>query len=179
MISDDVVTGIALYVAFAILAVWAALVLWSWHDMGGRSRSTSLRFLAALLVALLNVPGLFVYLALRPRATLAEAYERSLEEEILLQGIEDKLACPSCMARTQPDWQLCPACQVHLRRPCNRCGNALELDWERCPYCAARQAGNESDDRALAPRRFRPAGAARTSAASPARERDEEGVQAT
>ena len=107
MISDNVTTSLALYVVLALLAVWAALVLWTWNDMAGRSRNTSYRFLAAVVVALLIVPGLLIYLMLRPRETLAEAYERSLEEEVLLRGIEEKSACPSCKAQTQPEWQLC------------------------------------------------------------------------
>ena len=161
LISENVLAGIVLYATLTALAVWATLVLWSWQDMAGRSRSTTLRFLAALLVALLNIPGLFIYLMLRPRETLADAYERSLEEEVLLQGIEDRSACPSCKAGARPDWQLCPSCNTRLRRPCTRCGNLLEPEWERCPWCASRQPLTEDDDWQVAPRRFRPGTAAR------------------
>ena len=171
--SDDLFAGLALYVVLAALAVWVALVLWSWHDMGSRSRSAALRFLATLLVALLNVPGLFIYLLLRPRQTLAEAYERSLEEEVLLQGIEDKPVCPSCKARTRADWQLCPACHTRLRNPCIRCGAALESGWERCPLCTTLQSASEGEGWLLKPRRFRSAAA---SEALPARESDEQAV---
>lgn len=155
-ISDDLLTGLALYAALTALAVWATLVLWSWQDMAARSRSVSLRLLAAALVAVLNVPGLFIYLMLRPRETLAEAYERSLEEEVLLQGIVESAACPSCRAQTRPDWQLCPACNTRLRRPCTRCGNLLEPDWERCPVCASRQPMTDDEEWQAAPRRVRP-----------------------
>ena len=55
-----------------------------------------LALLATLLVAVLNLPGLVIYLILRPARTLAEAYEQSLEEEALLQEIEDKRVCPGC-----------------------------------------------------------------------------------
>ena len=176
MISDNVITGAALFVVLAALAVWAALVLWSWHDMAGRSRNTSLRFLAAVLVAVLNVPGLLVYLMLRPRETLADAYERSLEEEVLLRGIEEKSACPSCKVHTQPEWQLCPACHTRLRKPCIRCGSVLHLDWERCPLCTARQAGTENDEWSLSPRRFRSGVSPQQGESLPAREGDEQTV---
>ncbi len=173
MSSDNVTTSLALYVVLALLAVWAALVLWAWHDMAGRSRITSYRFLAAVVVALLIVPGLLIYLMLRPRETLAEAYERSLEEEVLLRGIEEKSACPSCKAQTQPDWQLCPVCNARLRRPCIRCGSALHLEWERCPLCTARQAGTESDEWSLSSRRFRSGVSEQSAEAMPGREGDE------
>ena len=159
LFSENVLTGLVLYAILTALAVWATLILWSWQDMAGRSRNTTLRFLAALLVALLNVPGLFIYLMLRPRITLADAYERSLEEEVLLQGIEERLVCRSCKARVRQDWQICPSCNARLRRPCSRCGNLLEPEWERCPWCASRQSLTEEDEWPVAPRRFRPGSA--------------------
>ncbi len=174
IISNNVLTSVALYGVLALLAVWAALVLWCWQDMAGRSRNTSLRFLAALLVALLNVPGLFIYLLLRPCDTLVEAYERSLEEEVLLRGIEEKSACPTCKAHTHPEWQLCPACHTRLKSPCIRCGGALQLDWERCPICTARQAGTESKKWSLPSRRFRSGKSAQQAEALPTREGDEQ-----
>jgi len=168
LFSDNLFAGLALYAVLAVLAVWVALVLWCWQDMGGRSRNTGLRLLAALLIVLLNLPGLFIYLLLRPRETLAEAWERSLEEEVLLQEIEERPVCPSCKARAQANWQICAACHTRLRNPCTRCGGLLEPGWERCPLCAARQAGAEDGESLLTPRRrFRS-----TAATAPARERD-------
>ncbi len=164
--SENLLTGLALYAVLTALAVWATLVLWSWQDAGLRSRSTTLRFLVAILVAVLNVPGLFIYLMLRPRETLGESYERSLEEEVLLQGIVERMACPTCKAHTRPDWQLCPACNTRLRRPCTRCGNLLESDWERCPWCASRQPLTREEDWSITPQRVRPAAAGGTGRAS-------------
>lgn len=155
--SENLLTGLALYAVLTAVAVWATLVLWSWQDAGLRTRSTALRFLVAILVAVLNLPGLFIYLMLRPRETLGESYERSLEEEVLLQGIVERMACPSCKAHTRPDWQLCPACNTRLRRPCTRCGNLLEPDWERCPWCASRQPLTNDEDWSITPQRVRPA----------------------
>ncbi len=55
--------------------VWLALVVWAYRDVRTRSRSTVAAVLTILLVALLPVVGLVVYLLLRPRETLAAAYE--------------------------------------------------------------------------------------------------------
>jgi hypothetical protein len=96
--------------------------------------------LATLLVAVFNVPGVLVYLMLRPRETLAEAYERSLEEEYLFQDIEDAEICRACKRRVQPDFLFCPHCRTRLRRECEGCGQPVSLRWVACPYCGRHQA---------------------------------------
>ncbi|MBC8171715.1 MAG: hypothetical protein H7X77_08580, partial [Anaerolineae bacterium] len=74
-----------------VLAVfWLAMIIWTYRDMRARSRDRLAQLLVALMVAVLNFPGLLIYILLRPRETLSEAYERSLEEEALLQEIEEK-----------------------------------------------------------------------------------------
>jgi RNA polymerase subunit RPABC4/transcription elongation factor Spt4 len=107
--------------------------------MRARSRDTLAQILVGLLVAVLNLPGLLIYLFLRPRESLSEAYERSLEEEALLQEIEEKPVCPACRQKTHAEWQACPHCHTRLKKPCVRCGRMLELSWDLCPYCATGQ----------------------------------------
>ena len=77
-------------------AVWLGLILWTWRDMQLRSRDPLARIAASLMVAILGLFGIVIYVMLRPPETLAEAYERSLEEEALLQNIEEKPTCPGC-----------------------------------------------------------------------------------
>ena len=103
-------------------ALSVAMVIWTFRDMRLRSRDTFAQVLAALVVAVLNVPGLLVYLILRPRETLAEQYQRALEEEALLQEIEDKHVCPGCSSPTKDEWRLCPYCHTRLKKPCIHCG---------------------------------------------------------
>ena len=128
-------TALIAYLGLVGVVCWVAMIIWTFRDMRARSRDTLAQILMAVLVALLTIPGLFIYLFLRPRETLAEAYERSLEEEALLQEIEDKPACPGCKQRVKDDWQACPHCHTRLRKPCARCGRTLELSWDICPYC--------------------------------------------
>ncbi len=109
--------------------------------MRNRSRDPFAQILAALVVALLPVIGLVIYLILRPPETLAEAYERALEEEALLQEIEERPACPGCSRTVDRHWILCPHCHTRLRRACMDCNALLELHWAICPYC-----GNEHAD---------------------------------
>ena len=127
---------IGLGVAGGILVLlWLAMILWALRDLRSRSRSVSASVLTVLLVAILPLVGLAVYLLLRPKLTLAEAYDRALEQEALLQQIEERPICPTCSRPTQPNWFLCPTCHTHLRQPCPTCNSALELHWDICPYC--------------------------------------------
>jgi hypothetical protein len=137
--AGNIFTAAIVYIGAALAAFWLAMVIWSFRDMRSRSRDTLAQLVVAVMVAILNVPGLLIYIFLRPRETLSEAYERSLEEEALLQEIEEKPVCPGCRARVQPEWQACPACHTRLKKPCINCGRMLELSWDLCPYCAAGQ----------------------------------------
>ncbi len=129
-------TGLVVYGGMVLAAFWLAMIIWSYRDMRARSRDSLAQIVVAVMVAVLTLPGLLIYLFLRPRETLSEAYERSLEEEALLQEIEEKPSCPGCKQRVQDDWQACPNCHTRLKRPCTRCGRMLDLSWDLCPYCA-------------------------------------------
>jgi RNA polymerase subunit RPABC4/transcription elongation factor Spt4 len=136
---EDILLAAAVYGGVILAAFWLAMVIWAYRDMRSRSRDVVARLLVALLVALLTLPGLLIYLLLRPRETLAEAYERSLEEEALLQDIEEKPVCPACGQRVRDDWQVCPHCHTRLKKPCISCGRPLEISWNICPHCASAQ----------------------------------------
>lgn len=129
-------TGFVVYGGMVLAAFWLAMIIWTFRDMRARSRDMIAQVIVAFMVAVLTVPGLLIYLFLRPRETLSEAYERSLEEEALLQEIEEKPVCPGCKQRVQDEWQACPSCHTRLKRPCTRCGRMLDLSWDLCPYCA-------------------------------------------
>jgi RNA polymerase subunit RPABC4/transcription elongation factor Spt4 len=137
--ANNLLVGVTVYLGMVVAAFWLAMIIWSYRDMRARSRDTLAQILVGLLVAVLNLPGLLIYLFLRPRETLSEAYERSLEEEALLQEIEEKPVCPGCRQRVQAEWQACPNCHTRLKKPCIRCGRMLELPWDLCPYCATGQ----------------------------------------
>jgi RNA polymerase subunit RPABC4/transcription elongation factor Spt4 len=127
--------AVALVVAYG-LAFWAALLIWTLRDIRSRSRNVITAFFAVLLVLVFNIPGLVLYLLLRPRETIAEQYERTLEEESLLSELEEQGACPKCKARVEDDFLLCPNCRTRLKKVCAGCGRSLHLRWSVCPYCA-------------------------------------------
>jgi RNA polymerase subunit RPABC4/transcription elongation factor Spt4 len=132
--AGNIVLGISVYLGMVLAAFWLAMVIWAYRDMRSRSRDGLGQLVVALMVLVLNLPGLLIYLLLRPRETMSDAYERSLEEEALLQEIEEKPTCPGCKQRVHSDWQVCPACHTRLKKPCTRCNNMLELSWTLCPY---------------------------------------------
>ena len=122
------------FVAFAVI-FWLSLVFWTWRDVRSRTQDVILQVTATGLVAVFNIGGLFIYLIVRPRQTLAELYERQLEEESLLAEMTERQTCPTCHYRVEGDFQICPSCGTKLRRPCPRCDHLLELKWNVCPYC--------------------------------------------
>ena len=124
-----------------LAALWVSLVVWTYRDIRARARDPLVQILSALLVAVLNIPGVLVYLILRPQRTLEEEYQHTLEEETLLQALEDQPLCPGCERRVHEDWQVCPNCQTLLRKPCQHCGRLLELPWNICPYCGTAAPG--------------------------------------
>jgi len=138
---------VALLVAF-LTAAWISAVIWAFRDIRARSRDIFAHVLATLLVLLFfplfPIPGLILFMILRPRETLAEAYERTLEEEALLQGIEERLACPGCNRGIREDYLFCPACHARLKKACVDCGRLLHLRWSICPYCGAAQSGAQA-----------------------------------
>lgn len=116
-------------------ALWLSLIIWAFRDMRSRARDPFAQLLSALLVALLPGMGIIIYLILRPPETLAEAYERALEEEALLQEIEERPACPGCSRTVEASWILCPHCHTRLRKACPDCNGLMDLQWNLCPFC--------------------------------------------
>lgn len=124
-----------------LAALWVSVVVWTYRDVRSRARDPLVQTLAALLVAVLNLPGVLVYLILRPPRTLEEEYQRTLEEEALLQALEDMPLCPGCERRVRDEWQVCPNCHTKLKKTCHNCSKLMELPWNICPFCGAPAPG--------------------------------------
>jgi hypothetical protein len=81
--------AISIWGAAFLLALWAGLIYWTYRDAGARLRDPVRRGLSVLIVVLLFIPGVLVYLLVRPQRTLEEEYLVTLEEEALLKAIEE------------------------------------------------------------------------------------------
>jgi RNA polymerase subunit RPABC4/transcription elongation factor Spt4 len=123
-----------------LLALWFVLVVWTYRDIETRSRSVITQIFSTLLVVLFYVPGVLLYMILRPKETIDGTFQRSLEEEYLLQDLEELPLCQSCQRYVEDDFVLCPHCHTTLREPCVSCGRLVHLRWSLCPYCGVEQS---------------------------------------
>lgn len=71
-----------------VSALWLAIIYWTYRDAKARVKRPLARFLAAALVVVFFIPGVLIYLIVRPRDTVEERYLRTLQEESLLRSIE-------------------------------------------------------------------------------------------
>jgi RNA polymerase subunit RPABC4/transcription elongation factor Spt4 len=124
-----------------VAALWLSLVLWTYRDIRSRARDALARILAVLVVAVLFLPGIFIYLIVRPPRTMEEDYQHSLEEEALLQSIEESALCPGCSRRIKDNWLVCPNCHTKLKKSCRQCGKLMDMPWNLCPYCGTPEPG--------------------------------------
>jgi RNA polymerase subunit RPABC4/transcription elongation factor Spt4 len=125
--------------------LWLSIIVWIYRDVRERTRDLGLQVLAVFIAIIIfpgfNIPGLALYLMLRPRETLEEAYARSLEEEALLREIGDEGMCPSCRRFVEQGWRICPYCATQLKDVCVKCEQLLSFNWVACPYCATERRG--------------------------------------
>lgn len=129
-----------------LVATWFVLAVWTFRDIESRSRSVITQVFSTLLVVLFWVPGWLLYRLLRPNETLDEAYQRSLEEEYLLQDLQELPLCPGCNHFVDDEWRLCPHCNTQLREDCSSCGRLIDLKWDVCPYCGTHHEHSHGDD---------------------------------
>lgn len=138
-----------------LAALWLSLIFWTYRDIRKRARDPLVRILAILVVAVLFLPGIVIYMILRPQRTLDDEYQQTLEEEALLQAIEESPLCPGCGRRIKENWMVCPTCHTKLKKNCHHCGKLMELPWNLCPYCGTAAPGMRREhltlDEALRP----------------------------
>jgi RNA polymerase subunit RPABC4/transcription elongation factor Spt4 len=126
----------ALLIAYVVI-LWLGTIVWVYRDVRQRTHDSWTHNISLALPVLFNLPGLILYLILRPRETLLEVYERRLETEALMSEMPERRACQRCNRPVKEDFLLCPHCRTVLRESCSGCGKLLELGWAACPYCGA------------------------------------------
>src|SRR3954469_6107949 len=138
------------------VALWFALVVWTFRDIESRSRSVIAQIFSTLVVVLFFIPGPLIYPLLRPKETLDEAFGRALEEEYLLQDLEDLSLCPTCHHPVREDFVACPHCFTELRHTCPSCNRLVDVSWAICAYCTAELVTTPTEVEAPAVREERP-----------------------
>ena len=137
------------------LLLWLSIIVWIYRDVRDRTRDLGLQVLAIFVGIMFfpgfNIPGLALYLMLRPRETLEEAYARSLEEEALLREIGDEGMCLSCRRFVEKGWRICPYCATQLKDVCVKCEQLLSFNWIACPFCATERRATQETPSAAQP----------------------------
>ena len=132
--------GIVVAVLGAFLfAFWVAMGIWAFNDIRSRTHDWLSILLAVLLVMAFPIIGLVLYTMIRPKQTLAEVYDRALEEEALLRELEVTLACPTCGVPVKENWVYCAACHNQLQHSCPNCSKLVRNEWDICVYCGTNQ----------------------------------------
>jgi hypothetical protein len=137
--AQNIFQVIATFLVAFLVVLWLTLCLWTFRDIQSRTRDFIAQIFATLLVLFFNIPGVLLYILVRPKETLAQAYERSLQEEYMLQDLEEREICPTCRVKTQPDFMFCFNCRTRLRRECNNCNQLIKIKWANCPFCGTAQ----------------------------------------
>lgn len=132
---EDVIRLVAALAGSYWAILWLSAIVWTFRDVRERAQDSVSQVVAVLLVLVFSVFGLLLYLILRPHQTLAEAYERSLETEAMLQEVGAAGGCPSCGRRLEADFLYCPNCAATVRERCAGCDKPVLLAWNACPYC--------------------------------------------
>jgi RNA polymerase subunit RPABC4/transcription elongation factor Spt4 len=129
---------VALVLVAYALVLWLSAVVWVYRDVRSRTDDQTSQIIAVVLVAVFNVPGLLVYLVIRPHGTMEGLFERSIENEALLHELQlSANACQGCRRPIEDEFVICPWCRIVLREPCRNCGKAVRTSWAACPYCTA------------------------------------------
>ncbi len=129
-----------------LASLWLGLIIWTYRDIKSRAKDPLGRILAVLVVGVLFLPGIVIYLILRPPQTLEEEYQYMLEEEALLQSIEERPVCPGCARHTNEKWLVCPNCHTKLKKVCSHCGKLMKLPWSLCPFCGTPEKGKHREE---------------------------------
>ncbi|MGI6443500.1 MAG: zinc ribbon domain-containing protein [Candidatus Dojkabacteria bacterium] len=122
----------------ALLAFWLVVLYWVWLDSGDRITNKGVRIAYVLLTAVLFVPGLIIYLLIRPSQTIEEIYWADLERRYLKYETAELGDCPRCGAQLYPGFTYCPDCRFKLKIKCPVCEVEMDKKYKYCPSC-----GNE------------------------------------
>ncbi|MFM8519114.1 MAG: double zinc ribbon domain-containing protein [Solirubrobacterales bacterium] len=133
----DGVLGMFLTLAvFGLIAVWIALIFFTYNDARKRISDP---FLIGCSTAASFFPfvGTLVYTILRPPEFLDDAKEREWDVRATQAQLRRVRAgsCRKCGYPAESDFLRCPSCRSRLREPCPSCDRPVGLGWKLCPYC--------------------------------------------
>lgn len=124
---------------FLILGIfWFVLVGWVWIDSGERTSNRKARIVYMLLVLILNIPGLIIYLIVRPSETIEQIYWADLERRYLKYETAELGDCPECGSQLFPGYHFCANCGCDIKKKCPSCGVMISKAAKYCAHCGAK-----------------------------------------
>jgi len=121
--------------AIILIMFWLIMIGWVWIDSGERTSKGLARFGYLLLILFLNIPGLIIYLIVRPSETIEEIYWADLERRYLKYETAELGDCPKCGYQLLPGFVFCTNCGHRIKRKCPKCGVLVNKDHKYCEFC--------------------------------------------
>lgn len=118
-----------------LVVFWLFIIGWVWVDSGERTSKRGLRVGYVLLSVFLNIPGLIIYLIIRPSETIEEIYWADLERRYLKYETADLGDCPKCGSQLFPGYVHCTNCGYTIKARCPKCNILVNKDHKYCEFC--------------------------------------------
>lgn len=131
---------------FLLVVFWLVIVGWVWIDSGERTSKTYARVVYVLIVLLLNIPGLIIYLIVRPSETIEEIYWADLERRYLKYETADLGDCPKCGDQLFPGNVYCSNCGYELKKKCPNCEVVIDKRDKYCSFCGTKLNGRKKEE---------------------------------
>jgi hypothetical protein len=97
-----------------------------------------MKILAILVVAILFLPGILIYLILRPTKRLKKSTSKHLKKKHYSRQSKIFLSVLVVIGQSEKNGWPVPYCCTKLKSKCETCGQPIEFSWKLCPYCGAR-----------------------------------------
>lgn len=120
---------------FVLVVFWLFIIGWVWVDSGERTSKKGLRVGYVLLAVILFIPGLVIYLVIRPSETIEEIYWADLERRYLKYETADLGDCPKCGSQLFPGYVHCTNCGYTIKSRCPQCNLLVNKDHKYCEFC--------------------------------------------
>lgn len=118
-----------------MLVFWLLVTGWVWNDITERTDNQFFKLISVFMTFILGVPGLLIYLLIRPKDTLSEVYWSELEKRYLFFETKELRDCPKCDCELFPGFAACPNCGYEIMTACKSCGKYSDKVWKFCAYC--------------------------------------------
>ncbi|MBD3329692.1 hypothetical protein GF357_04330 [Candidatus Dojkabacteria bacterium] len=128
-----------------LITFWLLVIGWVWNDITERTNNQFFKLISVFVTLVFGLPGLVIYLLIRPKDTLSEVYWSELEKRYLFFETKELRDCPKCDCELFPGFASCPNCGYQVMTACNSCQKYSDKVWKFCAYCGAQKQAIEDE----------------------------------